>query len=264
MNQLETILHHKRQEIGERKGKFPLERLREMPMFGRQTLSLRDRLAGKRIAIIAEIKKASPSKGIIRDAFEPGTIAIEYVSGGASALSVLTDSQFFQGSLADMATVRGRVAVPLLRKDFILDSYQLTEAKAQGADAVLLIAAALEPGHLLELQDEAATLGLECLVEVHSEKEATALDQAKCRLIGINNRDLATFSTDLSVSLRLRRVIDAHVVVVSESGIATAEDLRQLIAGNIHAALIGEAFMRQEHPGRALSDLLTEVGGTGQ
>ncbi len=261
MNLLETILPHTRQELAVRRKTFPVERLRDMPLFTRRTVSLKDQLAGRRIGVIAEIKKASPSKGVIRTDFDPGAIACDYVSGGAAAISVLTDSRFFQGSVDVLSLVRNLVDVPLLRKDFILESYQLAEAKAYGADAVLLIAAALDPLHLRELRAEAAALGLECLVEVHTEKELASVDQAACDLIGINNRDLATFATDLSVSLRLRPLIDTETVVVSESGIATVDDIRRLIAGNIHAVLIGEAFMQAERPGSALAALLEEAGG---
>lgn len=262
MNLLDTILQHKREELALRKRKRPPEQLRDMPMFARRTLSLRNQLAGRRIGVIAEIKKASPSKGVIRDPFDPGAIAQDYVTGGAAALSVLTDERFFQGSLAVLSSVRDLAPVPLLRKDFILDSYQLTEAKAYGADAVLLIAAALEPNHLQELHAEAATLGLDCLVEVHSDKEISSIDQDNCGLIGINNRDLATFTTDLSLSLKLRPLIRADAVVVSESGISNAEDVRRLIAGGIHAVLIGEAFMRRERPGGALAALLEAAEGS--
>jgi indole-3-glycerol phosphate synthase len=221
---------------------------------------LRDHLAGKRVGVIAEIKKASPSRGIIRDSFDPAALALGYVNAGASALSVLTDFRFFQGSLDDLLTVRRLVAVPLLRKDFILDSYQLLEARAHGADVVLLIAAALPLHRLRELQEEAASLGLESLVEVHTEEEAVSVDRAGFRLIGINNRDLVTFTTDIAVSLRVRPLLSEDSVVVSESGIATAEDLRRLLSGNIHAFLIGEAFMRQDDPGMALASLLKEAG----
>jgi len=259
MNLLETILLHKRQELAVRRKECPVEELRDMAMFTRRALSLRNCLAGRRIAVIAEIKKASPSKGVLREPFDPGAIACDYVSGGASALSVLTDARFFQGSLATLSLVRTLVSVPLLRKDFILDSYQLTEAKAYGADAVLLIAAALEPSKLHDLHAEAAALGLECLVEVHSEKELTLLGHGTFDLVGINNRDLATFTTDLSVSLRLRPLVNREAIVVSESGISTALDIRRLIAGDIHAVLIGEAFLRQKLPGRALEALVEEV-----
>ncbi len=262
MNLLETILLHKREELAIRKKECPAEKLRDMPMFGRRTLSLRNQLAGTRVGVIAEIKKASPSRGVIREAFDPGAIAREYVSAGASGLSVLTDEKFFQGSPAYLALVRNLAPIPLLRKDFILDPYQLVEAKAHGADAVLLIAAALDPEQLRDLQAEAAALDLECLVEVHSEKEIASLDQNACDLIGINNRDLATFKTDLSLSLRLRPFIGTDAIVVSESGISGADDILRLMAGGIHAVLIGEAFMREEHPGRALAALLGKVGGT--
>ncbi len=262
MNHLETILRHKRQEITVRQKECPAERLKDMPLFDRRTLSLKNRLAGRRIGVIAELKKASPSRGIIREPFDPGAIACDYVENGADALSVLTDVRFFQGDLAYLSLVRSLVNVPLLRKDFVLDSYQLTEAKAHGADAILLIAAALEPAHLRDLQAEAAVLGLECLVEVHNEEELVSLGTSGADLIGINNRDLTTFTTDLSVSLRLRPLIPAGAVVVSESGIASAGDLRLLIAHDIHAVLIGEAFMRAEHPGKALAELLDAAGGS--
>ncbi len=261
MNLLETILLHKRQELAVRRKECPVEQLRDMPMFSRRTLSLKNRLRGRHIGVIAELKKASPSKGVLRDPFDPAAIARDYVAGGASALSVLTDARFFQGSLASLSQVRSLVNVPLLRKDFVLDSYQLTEARAHGADAVLLIAAALEPGLLCELHAEAATLGLECLVEVHTKEEIKSLDRVKCDMIGINNRDLVTFTTDLTISLKLRPLLDKDTVVVSESGISTADDLRRLIAGDVHAVLIGEAFMRHERPGRALAALLKDVGG---
>ncbi|MBP1648009.1 MAG: Indole-3-glycerol-phosphate synthase [Bacteroidetes bacterium] len=261
MNLLETILLHKRQEVAARKKEYSVERLRDLPMFARRTLSLKRALSAKRMAVIAEIKKASPSRGVLREPFDPDMIAREYVEGGASALSVLTDERFFQGSLEVLASVRKLVHLPLLRKDFILDPYQLTEAKAYGADAVLLIAAALDPARLFELQAEAGSLGLECLVEVHTSEEIASLDQSGCDLIGINNRNLATFATDLSLSLHLRSYIRKDVTVVSESGISTADDLRRLIAGGIHAVLIGEAFMRQERPGEEVARLLRAVEG---
>jgi indole-3-glycerol phosphate synthase len=262
MNLLETILLHKRQEVAARRKDCPAERLKDMPLFAKPTVSLKARLAGRHIRVIAEIKKASPSRGVIREPFDLASIARDYVSGGAAALSVLTDTRFFQGNLSSLALIRTLVKVPLLCKDFILDPYQLIEAKAHGADAVLLIAAALEPVRLLELSAEATALGLECLVEVHSESELASLDLGRCELVGINNRDLATFTTDLSVSLRLRPLIPRETIVVSESGISTADDLRQLIAADINAVLIGEAFMRQESPGNALAALLDAVGGT--
>jgi indole-3-glycerol phosphate synthase len=260
MNLLDTILAHKRQEVEARKKECPRERLRDMPLFRRSTFSLQDRLAGSGITVIAELKKASPSRGVIRESFDAVAIARAYVRGGASALSVLTDGRFFHGSLSILSSVRNIVSVPLLRKDFIVDSYQLSETKAYGADAVLLIAAALPPPQLRDLHEEALGLGLECLVEVHTEAEIASLDGIGCKLIGINNRDLTTFTTDLSVSLRLRPLIAHDVVVVSESGIACAADLRRLRAAGIHAVLIGEAFMREERPGDALAELLKDAG----
>jgi|WetSurMetagenome_2_1015567.scaffolds.fasta_scaffold249293_2 indole-3-glycerol phosphate synthase len=264
MNLLETILQHKREEVAAHKLRCPVERFRDMPAFTSRTVSLKRALSGNGISgisVIAEIKKASPSRGVIRADFNPGTIAQQYIAGGASALSVLTDERFFQGSLKYLEEVRALTRAPLLRKDFVLDPYQLVEAKAYGADAVLLIAAALEPAYLRELQAEAASLGLECLVEVHSEAEIESLDQSRCELIGINNRDLATFVTDLNVSLKLRGLIRKETTVVSESGISNPADLARLKAAGIHAVLIGEAFMRQEDPGEALAALLRGAEG---
>lgn len=262
MNLLDTILQNKREEIAVRKKACPEGQLREMPLFDRQPLSLRRQLAGRRPGVIAEIKRASPSRGIIRRSFDPVAIARQYARAGASAISVLTDAKFFHGSLAILSLVRGVVDLPLLRKDFILDAYQLTEAKAYGADAVLLIAAALKPETLLHLHSKADALGLECLVEVHTEEEIAALAGGGCKILGINNRDLTTFTTDLSVSERLRPLLPPETVVVSESGISSGKDLRRLAAAGIHAVLIGEGLMRHENPGDALAGLLKEAGGS--
>jgi indole-3-glycerol phosphate synthase len=257
MNILEEILADKRLELERTNKLLPVEQLKNMSNFLRPCISLHTALRANDVSVIAEIKKASPSKGIIRKYFDPLEIAKEYVQGGASALSVLTDQKYFQGNIRFIADIRSMVPVPILRKDFIIDSYQLTEAKAFGADAVLLIAAALAPNRLHDLHEEAALLGLECLVEVHHEKELESMNFHQVKNIGINNRDLSDFTIDLSTSFRIASQIPAGITIVSESGISQRADLEQLKAHGIHAALIGESLMRADHPGKALKQLLT-------
>jgi indole-3-glycerol phosphate synthase len=211
------------------------------------------------MAVIAEIKKASPSKNVIREDFDPLKIACEYVSNGASAISVLTDQKYFQGNISFIADIRSSVPIPILRKDFIIDSYQLIEAKVFGADAVLLIAAALEPKHLNDLYIDATELGLDCLVEVHNEQELEALDLSQVKIVGINNRNLTDFTIDVSTTLRVASHIPAGITIVSESGISSRADIDHLAAHGIHAVLIGESLMRANRPGEALRSLLTPV-----
>ena len=256
---LETILTHKREEIRLEQRRSTLERLRERPLFFEPRRSLVSALRVNGISVIAEIKKASPSKGVIRPSLDHTQIARQYADGGASALSILTDVRFFQGKLSFVEDIRSVVSLPLLRKDFIIDSYQLYESKSYGADAVLLIAAALDPNHLCELHDEASELGLECLVEVHSEQEIASLAGINVRLIGVNNRNLSTFETDLSTSIRLRTLLPKNAIAVSESGINTAGDLKSLAGHGYDAVLIGETLMKSDDPGRALRVLLDEA-----
>jgi len=255
MNILDEILAHKRIEVALAKSITPWERLKEMPAFTRQCLSLQNALQSKDIAVIAEIKKASPSKGIIRKNFNPLAIAREYVEGGANAISVLTDRQYFQGDISFIADIRSSVPIPILRKDFIIDSYQLIEAKAYGADAVLLIAAAMEPQRLQDLYSEATGLGLDCLVEVHNEHELESLDLTKVKMIGVNNRNLADFTVDISTTLRVADRVPAGITIVSESGISNRKDIDQLTAHGIHTVLVGESLMRASSPGEALRKL---------
>lgn len=256
---LETILARKREEVAEAKKRTPAVQLRERRLFSVPRRSLRAALSAEGLAVIAEIKKASPSKGMIRKSFDHREIADQYVRGGANALSVLTDEDFFQGSLSFLEDLRQRVTLPLLRKDFIIDSYQLVESKASGADAVLLIAAALDPFRLADLHHEAKELGLECVVEVHSEKEIDLLAGIKGVIIGVNNRDLATFHTDLGTSLRLRPLLPPDALTVSESGINSAADVRVLADHGYHAVLIGEMLMKSADPGEALRHLKEEA-----
>jgi indole-3-glycerol phosphate synthase len=254
---LEEILSNKRREVAQLKVTMPRERLIEKPGYARTCLSLRAALAGKDIAIIAEIKKASPSKNVIRVDFNPVKIAREYVDGGAAAISVLTDRRFFQGDIYYLTDVRPSVPVPILRKDFIVDSYQLTEAKAFGADAVLLIAAALRPEQMRALHAEATELGLECLVEVHNESELKAFDWTGISLVGINNRNLSDFSVDVATTLRIASLLPPGVTIVSESGISGRADIEALAEHGIHAVLIGETLMRAPRPGEKLRSLLS-------
>jgi indole-3-glycerol phosphate synthase len=206
--------------------------------------------------VIAELKRRSPSKGEIRADFDPVAIARAYEAGGAAALSVLTDERFFGGSLAVLEAVRAATALPLLRKDFVIDPVQIDEARAAGADAVLLIVAALPKPELEELHAHAVALGLDVLVEVHDEAELDAAKGVGADLIGINNRDLRTFVTDLAVTERLAKRVPQGALVVAESGIFGPEDVARLQRAGAAAFLVGESLMREADPGRALRRLL--------
>jgi len=200
----------------------------------------------EKLAVIAEIKKASPSAGVIAESFDPIDIGKNYERGGANAISVLTDTKFFQGKLQDLADVRRAVSVPLLRKDFILDEIQIAESAANGADAILLIVAALEQKELLVLLDAAATYRLDALVEVHTREELKRALDAGAKIVGINNRDLTTFDVDLAVTEQLCRDVPDEIVLVSESGIKTPKDVARVKACGVDAVLVGEALMRGE------------------
>jgi indole-3-glycerol phosphate synthase len=253
---LHRILERKREDVAQRKTGRPLEMLRDMPGYALARRSLLHALESKEPAVIAEIKRASPSKGVIRKDADPACIALAYARAGAAAISVLTDEPFFNGSVDFLMPARGGHELPVLRKDFIIDSYQLHEARAFGADAVLLIVAALDRVHLSELFHEATALGLEVLVEVHDGKELEAIEGVPVRILGINNRNLSTFETTLDVSCVLAPGVPAGTVVVSESGIHDASDVRRLASFGVHAMLIGETFMRAADPGEALRELL--------
>ncbi len=210
------------------------------------------------IKIIAEIKRRSPSKGIIRENFDPVGIARNYTANSAAALSVLTEEDFFDGSLDYLRRVREVTHLPLLRKDFIFDEYQLYEALYAGADAILLIAAILDGEQLDDLMQAAHLLGLDALVEVHDGKDLAKVMKYDIRLLGINNRDLRTFATSLETSLELAADLPKSMTLVSESGIRTREDIERLRAAGFHAFLIGEEFMRAADEGKALKELLEE------
>ena len=207
-------------------------------------------------AIIAEIKKASPRKGVLSPNFEPVALAREYASGGAAALSVLTDEEFFQGNLADLCAAREAVSLPALRKDFTLDEYHVVEAAAHGADAILLIVAILDAGRIRGLRELAASYGMAALVETHDEGELEIALEAGSDMIGVNNRDLRTFEVKLETSLRLAGRIPAGVVKVAESGIHSAADVRLLREAGFQAVLVGEHLMKSSSPAAALRALL--------
>ena len=258
---LDEILAHKREETAARKRKISEESFREMaaeaPAGGGLAAALRARIDGGGPAVIAELKKASPSRGVLRADFDPAGLAAGYRRGGAAALSVLTDAKYFQGSgvVLELAR-RGGGGLPILRKDFILEPYQLYESRAMGAAAVLLIAAALPDGELAALHRLARDCGLDALVEVHDEDELARAAAAGAELIGVNNRDLQTFAVDLAVTERLAPRAPAGALLVAESGIRDAGDLARLRRGGVDAFLIGEALMRADDPGARLAELL--------
>lgn len=256
---LRKILDRKHEEVAARKRRDPIasleQRIAEQSPVRKFAKALRKRIAAAEPAVIAEVKKASPSKGVIRADFYPAQIAASYQAGGASCLSVLTDVDFFQGSDAYLQEARAACDLPVLRKDFTVDPYQVIEARAIGADAVLLIVAALEDDQMLELAQTASGLGLDVLVEVHDRAElerALVLDTA---LIGINNRDLHTFETRLETTLELLPYVPADHVVVTESGIHTAEDVALMRNHKVYGFLVGEAFMRAPEPGEKLREM---------
>jgi indole-3-glycerol phosphate synthase len=263
---LGRIVHAKRLELTASRLRVPQTEL-EKSIQPRSPGIFRQSLLGRKgeqpeCAVIAEIKKASPSRGVLCSDFEPAKIARGYRKAGARALSVLTDEQFFQGALEDLKQAKAASSLPVLRKDFTLSEYHLYEAAAAGADAVLLIAAILEPADLERFIVLAGELGLDALVEVHNAEELHAAIGAGAKLIGVNNRDLRTFEVTLETSLRLIDSIPDDAVAISESGLRTAEDLRRLRAAGFDAFLIGERFMAEQDPGAALERLLAEVSAT--
>jgi indole-3-glycerol phosphate synthase len=217
--------------------------------------SLRAKIAGGFPAVIAEVKKASPSKGLLRDPFEPSVIAEDYAKHGAACLSVLTDREYFQGAPEYLVSARAACALPVLRKDFMVDPYQILEARAMGADAILLIVAALDQGMMMELAIHARELGMAILVEVHNQEELHQALHLPTNLIGINNRNLRTFETSLDTTLSLQKEVPDDRLLITESGIATIDDVSTMRAAGIHAFLVGEALMRQPSPGEALQNL---------
>ena len=223
------------------------------------TGAMRSRITAGRSAVIAEVKKASPSKGVLRDPFDPAAIAASYERNGAACLSVLTDRQFFQGKLDDLKAARGACKLPVLRKDFMMDPYQIYEARAAGADCILLIVAALSPEKLHELEAVALELGMSVLIEVHDGVELETALQLESPLIGINNRNLRTFETTLDTTIGLLAKVPAGRLVVTESGILQPEDVTRMRAHQVHGFLVGEAFMRATDPGAELTRLFGKI-----
>lgn len=253
---LATIAGHVREVVDRRRRDTPLTALRDRPLFGASTRGFASSLGGAARRIIAEVKRASPSKGLIRANLDAVAIARAYADHGARAISVLTEERHFQGSLNDLEQIHAAVTVPLLRKDFMLDAYQLTEAKSYGADAVLFIAALLDRALLRELREQAMALGLDSLVEVHNEKELHAALEAGAQLVGINNRDLKTFEVDISTTEKLAPLVPAGRLAICESGIDNIEQIRRVEGWGIHVFLIGESLMRAPEPGKKLRELL--------
>jgi indole-3-glycerol phosphate synthase len=255
---LQSILQTKAEEVAVRSGRHGLAAISAMARDQSPARGFANRvtaLAASGPAVIAEVKKASPSAGVIREDFRPAEIAASYQQAGAACLSVLTDEQYFQGCDDYLLQARQACSLPVLRKDFMVDSWQIHESRAIGADCILLIVAALQHDQLQELDGLAGEVGLDVLVEVHDERELEDALSTQARLIGVNNRDLHTFTTDLATSERLRPMIPADRTMVTESGIHTLEDVRQLQSSRINAFLVGEAFMRSEDPGVALQKL---------
>lgn len=256
---LKRILARKAQEVQERRARVSLAELERSfaaaPAARGFAAALRARVAAGQAAVIAEIKKASPSQGVIRERFAPAQIAAQYQRGGASALSVLTDRDFFLGHEDHLRAARAACALPVLRKDFSVDVYQLAEARALGADAVLLIVAALEPARLRELAAAARHYGLDVLVEVHDRGELERALELEAPLVGINNRNLRDFSTRLETTLELLPAIPEGQLAIAESAIRTRDDVQRLRDAGVAAFLVGEAFMRAEDPGAALRSL---------
>jgi indole-3-glycerol phosphate synthase len=256
---LNQIVAVKRQEVDAALQRKPLAEMRadaESRVLTRDFVgAMRARIAAGRAAVIAEIKKASPSKGVLRADFEPADIAQTYAEHGAACLSVLTDQQFFQGRIDYLKQARASCPLPVLRKDFIIDAYQVYESRAIGADAVLLIAACLDDAQLRDFEAIARSLDMAVLVEVHDAAELARALELKTPLIGVNNRNLKTFEVSLDTTLTLRHAMPAGRLLVSESGIQSRDDVLRLAAAGVNAFLVGESFMRADDPGLALAQM---------
>jgi len=256
---LDKIVAVKRQEIAAATRRKSLEVVRadaESRVLTRDFVgALRTKIAAGKPAVIAEVKKASPSKGVLREDFIPADIAQSYAEFGAACLSVLTDVQFFQGSVDYLKQARASCQLPVLRKDFMVDPYQIYESRAMGADAILLIAACLDDAQMRDMESIAHALDMAVLVEVHDQAELERALQLKTPLLGINNRNLKTFEVTLDTTLALRNQVPAERILVTESGIHTRDDVLRMGAAGVHAFLVGEAFMRAPEPGEALANL---------
>jgi indole-3-glycerol phosphate synthase len=251
---LDKIVAEKKEVVAMMKRDLPVERLKERAAQHR-TLDFAAAIGGSTLKLIAEIKKASPSKGVLCPDYKPAELAGDYARAGAAAISVLTEAKHFMGRLQDITTVREEVSLPILRKDFIIDEYQLYESAAWGADAILLIAAILGRRQINEYMFISRRLGLRCLVEVHNESEVAQALHTGAQIIGINNRDLATFKTDIETTGRLRPLIPAGPIVVSESGITTKDDIKKIRDWGVNAVLIGEVLVTATDPAAKIEEL---------
>ena len=258
---LNQILRDKALEIVERAELVSLPELsrqvEHLPPTRGFAAAIQEKLNSNKVAVIAEIKKASPSKGIIRENFNPAEIARSYAANGAACLSVLTDEKYFKGHAEYLKAARAACDIPVLRKDFMIDPYQIYEAREMGADAILLIAAALGDPMMSDLEQTAIALGLDVLVEVHNEQELERALRLKTPLLGINNRNLRTFETSLETTISMLSMIPDEKIVISESGIHDRNDIQRLRENKVNGFLIGEAFMREQDPGLALSALIS-------
>jgi indole-3-glycerol phosphate synthase len=253
---LDKILATKKREVERDKQKVKLSCLMECIARRQVPLDFAAALKGEGIKLIAEVKKASPSKGVLRPYFDPMALAKTYADSGAAAISVLTDAEYFQGSPEHLAAIRQTVSLPLLRKDFIYDEYQIYESAAYGADALLLITAILEPKQLAKMLTISLKLGLGCLVEVHDKDELTIALDSGAEIIGINNRNLKTFEIDVNTTRRLRPMVPENNIVVSESGISRREDIKKLEEWGVDAVLIGEALVSARNIPKKIRELM--------
>ncbi|WP_346984805.1 indole-3-glycerol phosphate synthase TrpC [Chryseobacterium sp. POE27] len=259
MNILDKIIQRKKEEIILSKSKISVQQLKDSEFFGRKSFSLKQTLKGKS-GIIAEFKRKSPSKGIINDKVSPVEVVSAYENFGASGISVLTDRDFFGGSFEDILNVRNHINIPILRKDFMIDKYQFYEAKAIGADVILLIAACLSPQQVQEFTELSHELGLEVLLEIHSEEELKHINK-HIDFVGINNRNLKDFKVDLQHSIDLKNQLPSDIFSVAESGIYNEEDFRFLKEKGFDGFLMGEYFMKNEDPGDKFRKFISNVAG---
>lgn len=258
-NILNTIVEYKKKEVKEQRTLVSMESIKDSKFYNRKTISLKHSIESKPIGIIAEHKRASPSKGTINDSnIPPAEIAIGYEKAGAAGISVLTDSHFFKAEKNDITTIRQSTTLPILRKEFIIDSYQIFEAKALGADAILLIAAILDSTQIKDYTDIAHNLGMEVLLEIHDAQEIEKVPD-QLDLIGINNRNLKTFEVDFRHSVRLCDLLPKELIKISESGISNPESIHELLQAGFDGFLIGETFMKTHDPGKACSDFLSRI-----
>lgn len=257
---LEQIVRNKQLEVAAAKAAVSHAELEaRFPSFDRArpfSKAMRERVQSRQVAVIAEIKKASPSKGLIREDFQPAQIAADYEANGATCLSVLTDEKFFQGRNEYLLQARAACGLPVIRKDFMIDCYQIAESKALGADCILLIVAALDPTQLVELADYANEIDIDILVEVHNQSELEQALQINTDLIGVNNRNLHNFETSLQTTLDLAALVPADKVLITESGIHSVNDVNSMTDAGIFGFLVGESFMRAPSPGAKLKELM--------